>query len=259
MRGAVLRVLLAFVVLVVTGLGWTGWRIHSRLHPEPPDVAAVAGAAPTLTAHQQAAAFSDLLAAQLRAATPWAAFQDSSVADLCRTVLVAPRRSAAPQWSPVGCSRTTVVYVAFDGDLEQRLADLDRTMVGLRWTPGPSDGSDPGAGLVRQLHRDGPNSVAVHHHPTGAPPDDPAAAVLTVAVADRPAAGSGLPLVPGSWDDWHGVGDADGRPDPGRPNRSDRAVVLDWRRVDGIELSARAHARHRYLAAFGLSQVYTTV
>ncbi|MEU6234046.1 hypothetical protein [Kitasatospora sp. NPDC047058] len=253
---AVLGLVAAVAVISAGAFAWVMYDLSSL--PPAPNAHKLAEAADTRAARDRAVAFADEQTGRLRAAAPWAEVLDSSVADLCHAEAHSAGIGSKAVWSSVLCSRTTVLYAAFDGEIEPRLAELDRAVAGLGWKPRDVKG------LVEQLHY-------MHGPPGEASPEAAAAAEarpndvgvrfglaaqrgtqLTVAVGDR----RGLPLVGGSWDGWKSEHAVDGKPYTDRDN--ERAVYLDWRRVDGEALTAKAYAGHRYLVVIGVAQGYAT-
>ncbi|MEU1419552.1 hypothetical protein [Kitasatospora sp. NPDC005751] len=257
------RVLLTLSGVVVAGavilVAAVLWQLHDLTTvPPAPDASALARAADTRAARDRAVAFADEQTGLVRAAAPWAEALDSSVADLCEARAASGSFGSKPVWSGVMCRRTTVLYAAFDGEIEPRLAELDRALAGVGWKP-RSGGRD----LVRELHYQHspggdasaeqtaealarPNSVAVDHT-RGAGQNS---VTLTVAVAD----GKGLPRIRGSWDDSSTLRGPDAK--PYADGESERVVYQDWRRVDAEALQAKAYANHRYLLAIGVTQLY---
>lgn len=264
-RSGIRRVLLtllglvvAAAVIVVAVFAWAFYDLTTL--PKAPDAAGLARAADTREARDRAVAFADDHTARLKAAAPWAEVLDSSVADRCHAEARSESFGSKPAWSPVVCRRTTVLYAAFDGEIEQRLADLDRAAEGLGWKLRPD-----GKNLVQQLrhmHSPGgdataeqtaealarPNTVSVDH----VPGDGRKGVTLTVGVAD----GKGIPLVMGSWDDRTSLSGPDAKPYLDREH--ERVVYFDWRRVDAEGLKAKAYAGHRYVMAIGVTQTYAT-
>ncbi|TYC73557.1 hypothetical protein [Streptomyces sp. CB01881] len=264
-RAGIRRVLLTLLGLVVAVavvvVGLLAWAIHDLTTvPKAPDAAGLARSAETREARERAVAFADEQTARLRAAAPWAEVLDSSVADRCHAEARSGSFGGKPAWSGVTCRRTTVLYAAFDGEIEPRLAELDGAAAGLGWKPRPD-----GRTLVQQLrhmHSPGsdataeqtaealarPNAVGVDH----VPGDGRKGIALTVAVMD----GKGFPSVNGSWDDRPSLSGPDAKPYLDR--ESERVVYFDWRRVGAETLKAKAYAGHRYLMAIGVSQVYAS-
>ncbi|WP_194916804.1 hypothetical protein [Catenulispora rubra] len=127
-------------VILAVPLVWFGVSVFSsfqRMEPESqPDVVKAAQSATARSADQAVSAQVDSRVGQVRAALPWAAYLGTTVADVCQTVHT-PSGSfgARSTWSPVTCTRTDTVYEAFDGDLQQRLAQLDGVLGGAGWRP----------------------------------------------------------------------------------------------------------------------------
>jgi hypothetical protein len=256
-RGRVPRVTLVAVVALV---GLVAWLIFQALSPPaPPDVAAQANAPGTRTADQRAGAQQDSQLTQLRAQTPWADQLGRSVVDLCVTRLISGAVGSWGSWSPVSCQRTTTVYLAFDSDVQQRLAELDRTIGTLGWLP-PQAPQQPGL-LAQDRY--------LHQPPDGADPTQSAQAEarptdLAMYYVSRQAATAGLsvgvnpapvvPILPGNWDDWPGSHSPDAR--PYQNDELNRAVYFTWQPVNAPDLG-RATA-HRYIAAFAFRTTYYT-
>ncbi|MFF1908562.1 hypothetical protein [Kitasatospora sp. NPDC058218] len=238
-RAGIRRVMLTLLGMVAAGavifVAVVAWQVHDLTTvPHGPDAEALARSAATREARDRAVAFGDDQTARLRAAAPWAQVLDGSVADRCHAEARSGSFGGRPAWSPVVCRRTTVLYAAFDGEIEQRLADLDRAAEGLGWKVRPGDrnlvqqlryahspGSDATAEQTAQaLAR--PNSVSVDHVPA----DARRGITLTVGVAD----GRGLPWVKDSWDQQPSRSGADAKPYLDR--ESERVVYFDWRRAD---------------------------
>lgn len=219
-RGRTLRVVLVTVVVVV---GLVVWSIIRALSPpSPPDVSAQANASGTRGADQRAAALMDSQLQQLRARTPWADQLGRSVVDLCRTRLMSA--GVGGSWSPVSCQRTTTLYLAFDGQKSQRLAELDQILDAQGWQSPEQQGR--------------PTVLSVFYTSRHA-----ARADLMVGVSQ-------VPHVPiDDWVDWPGSA--------GKPYQNDdldRVVYLTWQPVNTQAL-VQATA-HRYVAAFAFRSTY---
>ncbi|SHN05324.1 Catechol 2,3-dioxygenase [Actinacidiphila paucisporea] len=109
------------------------WQVQHAWNRKPPDVAAFAARADTRAADKDAARADSAALAALKSALPWAVPLGTSVADSCATQQENPdigRRI----WAPVSCVRTTVAYVAFDGDIRSRLHQLDAALGSRSWT-----------------------------------------------------------------------------------------------------------------------------
>ncbi|WP_406202322.1 hypothetical protein OH807_23845 [Kitasatospora sp. NBC_01560] len=257
--------MLTLLGMVVAGavifVGVAAWQWHDLTTvPHGPDAQALARSAETREARDRAVAFGAEQTARLRAAAPWAEVLGDSVADRCHAEARSGSFGGKPAWSPVLCVRTTVLYAAFDGEIEPRLADLDGALAGLGWKA-RSDGRSlvqrlqrmhsPGADATAEQTAEAlarPNTVSVDH----VPGDGRKSTALTVGVADR----TGVPPVSGSWDNRPSLSGPDAK--PYLDEESERVVYLDWRRADIEAIKAKAYAGHRYLLAIGLTQTYAT-
>lgn len=249
------RVILVTVIAVVVLAVWSISRIFSP--PTPPDVDAQANAPGTRVADQGAEAQADYQLKQLRAQTSWADQLGRSVVDLCRSGLISGSFGSWGSWSPVSCQRTTIVYLAFDGDVQQRLAELDQTLDALGW-----QSRNPQQGLVAQdryMHQppygaDPAQSAQAEARPTDISVDyvsrQAATAALSVEVSQTPS----ILVLPGSWDDWSSAHSPDGR--PYQNDQFDRVVYVTWQPVNAPAL-VRTTA-HRYIAAFDFGTTYYT-
>jgi hypothetical protein len=130
-RGCGITVLVAGGVVCAVVLGMLWWIHRAWSHP-PPDVGAFAHSAATRAADASAARTSSARLEELASALPWAVPLGTSVADSCSTrnqnSFIGPRN-----WAPISCARSSVLYVAFDGDIRVRLHQLDAVLAGRQW------------------------------------------------------------------------------------------------------------------------------
>ncbi|WP_031522186.1 hypothetical protein [Streptomyces sp. NRRL F-5123] len=111
------------------------WYINEQLKPvPPPDVAAFAHSAPARAARAGAARSASADTAALAAALPGAEPLGTSVSDVCRSLESGAMFGGRSSWGPVQCTRATVAYVAFDGDIAARLRALDAVLAARGWT-----------------------------------------------------------------------------------------------------------------------------
>ncbi|MGF1426093.1 hypothetical protein [Kitasatospora sp. LaBMicrA B282] len=245
--------IIALVAVFVAWIGWGFWSLYERGHPDPPNVKAVAYAPAVRAADQQVTALMDSQLPQLRAQLPWAEPLASSLVDFCESdERFSGSFGGSDSWSPVVCRRVAVAYVGFDGDLQQRLTELDQTVAALGWSTGPTQG------LAAQFN-------AAHQPLPGVDPEaaaQAAAAQRFTVGADyrRSATGPGVtlsvevgrlpgpPHAPDSKDDqpWlAGVG-SDGK--AGSPD-----VYLTWQPVLAPDF---AKTGHQYVAAIDFHAFY---
>ncbi|MFJ9516994.1 hypothetical protein ACIRPK_01780 [Kitasatospora sp. NPDC101801] len=257
LRTLIRRVTLGVAVVgsVAVGLFW--WALLSLPgHAEPPDVTAMANAPATRAADQAAAELTDSQLGLLQARTPWAEQLGSSAADVCFSQSRSGSFGSGEHWDPVTCRRAGTSYLAFDGEIWQRLDDLDRTVAALGWTP------DGGAWLTdADRHLQAPDSPV---HPAATESAYPRKVpvrlylsytrmhtgplTLTIDVLELPAA----PATAGGRGSW-----ADARSPGGLPYRNDssaRAVYFTWRPVDPSALLGSTP--HHYVAAFSFDAKY---
>lgn len=157
----------------------------------------------------------------------------------------------ATEWTPITCARTSVLYVAFDGDLRTRLRRLDAVLAAQGWIDrgGASDTlsrSTPSPAVPQQPDTRPPTCLQKAYTPA---PQQPAtargwtAATLVVSVAEYPC----RPSVP--------TGDAQV---VGPPEKSsgEGVLYLEWRPLWTRTVTDRAYAAHRYVAVFSLTDHY---
>ncbi|WP_405020476.1 hypothetical protein OHV05_30120 [Kitasatospora sp. NBC_00070] len=257
LRTLIRRVTLGVAVVgsLVVGLFW--WALLSLPgDAEPPDVTAMANAPATRAADRAAAELTDSQLGLLHARTPWAEQLGTSAADLCFSRSWSGSFGSGERWDPVTCRRTGTTYLAFDGEIRQRLDELDHTVAALGWLP------DGGTWLTdADRHLQAPDSPA---HPAATESAHPRQVpvrlhlsytrlhtgplTLSIDVLEVPA----VPAGAGSWGSW-----ADTRSLGGMPHQNDssaRAVYLTWRPVDSTALLGST--AHRYVAAFSFDAKY---
>ncbi|MFG2949926.1 hypothetical protein [Streptomyces adustus] len=108
------------------------WQFHGALDRTPPDVGAFAHSAATRTAGATTARTSSARLTNLTSALPWAVPVGTSVADSCQTEDRNPFLGPA-SWAPINCVRSTVSYLAFDGDIRAHLHQLDAVLAEQEW------------------------------------------------------------------------------------------------------------------------------
>ncbi len=262
--GAAVTVLGVFGVLA----GWFGWSLHQAAHPTPPDVGAFARAAATREADRAVTTMTDSQINAFREATPWAAYVGESTVDVCQSQIRSAFVTFHPLWSPVSCARSTTLYLAFDGSLQQRLKQLDEvTQQSLRWQAPSSNGAGPAEGLAATLAYE-------RRPPDGAEPSQSAAASArpadisvryslptgsrtsgvsgpTVSVAQKPAELQ--------TDFWGGFAGLDGTAkQPYGNDADDRSVYLTWKPVPPKALAGTAYTSHGFLLSVSFTSSYAT-
>ncbi|MFE5137713.1 hypothetical protein ACFRDV_08540 [Streptomyces fagopyri] len=261
-RGCVGAVLVAVGVvcaLVLCAL----WQIHRTLDRTPPDVGAFAHAAATRTADAAAARTSSARLTSLMSALPWAVALGTSVADSCRTQDQNPFIGPA-RWAPINCVRSSVLYVAFDGDIRTHLHQLDAVLAEQEWV---GSGSSPNTltGMATWMSQAGgdPSPAASRRGSTEPPGSRPICLSTTYGPAtqkhDIPHGGPGvrlrvavaeLPCTPGA--------DTGDLQMGGTPEKFtvDGTVYLAWHPLSTDTVSRSARTAHRYVAAFSLVDSY---
>lgn len=233
--GQVLRVLAGVMITVVALFFLAIGLVASSLSsPAPPDVAAQANAPATRADDGFATARIDSQLTRLAADTSWADQLGTSVVDLCRSQFMAGW-FGPDHWQSVLCQRITTVYLAFDGDIKQRVADLRQTVsaLGQHWSP-----------FVEDTSLQPPIDVDLEYASASA-----AHADLTVRVGQVSEADPGAVSV-NSWDD------PSSRPPATRPFADEAPVYLTWHPVNAPAL-VRA-TTHRYVADFSFVTTYYT-
>lgn len=261
-RGCLITVLIA-VGVVAALLLCALWQIHRVLYRTPPDIGAFAHSAGTRTADADAARTSSARLTHLTSALPWAVPLGTSVADSCRTENQNAFFGPA-HWAPIHCERSSVLYLAFDGNIRTRLQRLDAVLAEQQWVGSDSSpntltwaatwssqaGGDPSPAAPQQGSTEPPGSQPICLSTTY----DPAAQKhgfpygglrvrLRVAVAE-------LPCTPRA-----DTGDIQMG---GRPEKSaaDGTVYLAWHPLATGTVSRSAYTAHRYVAAFSLVDSY---
>lgn len=259
--------LLVAVGLVFALLGYMMWDIHHRLNRPPPDVAAFARADTTRTASADAARTDSASLKKLAAAVPWAVPLGTSVADTCTSLEAGS--FGGRTWSPISCTRYTVLYVAFDGELNSRLHQLDAAIDAQGWAGAPSGGPPDTltamATWMGQVGGDPPSGKATPS-PTVSPPrqislfvrytlrsagglDTHASAAaphLQVGVAGR--------LNSPSAD----TGDIQALGGPPQKLGGEGIVYRAWHPLSTDAVARSAYAEHHYVVAFSITSRYIT-
>lgn len=232
------------------------------LRLEPPDVGAFAHSAATRAADTAAAQRSSAGLADLASPLPWAVPLGTSVAHSCRTQ---PQSSlfGKRNWDPVSCTRSSVLYVAFDGDIRTHLRQLDTVLARQEWLAGDPPqrtptgtaprlseaGGDPPPAVSEPGSTEPPSSRPIclsemygppHGFPRGGTGVRPRVAV---AVATRPCTPEA------------DTGDVQVSITPQR-STIDPAARLNWHPLSTRTVSATAFTTHRYAAAFSLVDAY---
>lgn len=239
------------------------WDIHRTLDRTPPDVGAFAHSADTRTAAAAAARSSSAFLTNLTSALPWAVPLGTSVADSCGTEDQNPFIGPA-HWAPINCVRSSVLYVAFDGDIRTRLHRLDAVLAAQKWAGSGTlphtltgmatwlsqAGGDPSPAAGQQGSTDPPGSqpvcVSTTYRPATQQQDTAHGGLgvrLRVSVAERPC----MP--------WTDTGDIQ-LGGPPKKSEADGTVYLAWHPVSTTAVSRSAYTAHRYVAAFSLADGY---
>ncbi|MFF7365265.1 hypothetical protein [Streptomyces sp. NPDC008125] len=261
-RGCVIAVLAAVgmvCALVLCAL----WQIHRTLDRTPPNVGAFAHSATTLTADAAAARTSSARLTNLTSALPWAVPLGTSVADSCQATDQNPFIGPA-HWAPINCVRSSVLYLAFDGDIRTHLHQLDAVLADQEWAGSGSSpntltgtatwmsqtGGDPSPAAPQQGSTDPPGSRPICLSTTYGPatqkhgiPHGGLDVRLRVAVAE-------LPCTPMAETGDIQIG--------GKLEKSavDGTVYLAWHPLVTDTVSRSAYTAHRYVAAFSLVDRY---
>ncbi|OIJ68344.1 hypothetical protein [Streptomyces mangrovisoli] len=239
------------------------WQLHRAVDRTPPDVGAFAHSATTRTAGAAAARTSSARLTKLTSALPWAVPLGTSVADSCQTEDRNPFLGSA-SWAPINCARSTVLYLAFDGDIRTRLHQLDAVLAQQRWV---GSGSSPNTltGMATWLSQAGgdPSPAASERGSTEPPGSRPICLSTTYGPAAQKHAvahgglGVGLHVAvaepPCTPDARTGDIQTAGGPEkyavPG-------TVYLTWHPLSTKTVSRCAYTAHRYVAAFSLVDGY---
>ncbi|MFI0898095.1 hypothetical protein [Streptomyces sp. NPDC020983] len=260
-RGCAFTVFCAVGVVMLLLLGGM-WYIHEQLKPPaPPDVAAFAHSAAARTAEAGAARAASADLAALTSAVPWAEPVGTSVSDVCRSVVSSAMFGSRARWSSTGCTRSTVAYVAFDGDIGSRLRSLDAVLGAQGWT---GEGAPP-ATLARAAAGDpaapAPSPGGASSSP-GAP--SPGWGRVSVLYTARPSAAIGDDTSPylrvsvagAPYDPQAITGDQQSAGSPPRRDTDQATVYVSWQPLSTHAVAQSAFAAHRYVAAFSLVAHY---
>ncbi|MFJ5262365.1 hypothetical protein ACIQAC_18050 [Streptomyces sp. NPDC088387] len=236
---------------------------HIERTSDPPDVGAFAHSAATRTAGEAAARKSSTRLTNLTSALSWAVPLGTSVADSCQTEDRNPF-FGPPHWAPINCVRSSVLYLAFDGNIRTRLHQLDAVLARQEWTGSGSlpntltgmatwmsqAGGDPSPAASRQGSTEPPGSQPICLSTTYGPvtqkrvlPHGGLGVRLSVAVAELPC----TPHVE--------TGDIQTDGMPVKATR-DGTAYLTWRPLSTDAVSRSAFTAHRYVAAFSLVDSY---
>ncbi|MEW2519032.1 hypothetical protein [Actinacidiphila alni] len=245
----------AMVVVVGAVVGGALWHFHRMVDRPPPDVAAFARSAATRRAGEDAAREGAARLGELRAALPWAVPVGTSVADSCRTLeegaMFGPRN-----WSPIRCTRNTVLYLAFDGDIRTRLRQLDAVLAEKKWA-GTDSGRNTLTAMATWLSEAGgdPSPSAAQRGSTEPPGSRPICLSTGYVRAARAAARTEVRL-------QAAVAEHPCRPEAstgdvqvnGPPEKfsAEGTYYVAWHPLWTRAVSRSAYADHRYLAAFSL-------
>ncbi|MFI9604469.1 hypothetical protein ACIHCX_32245 [Streptomyces sp. NPDC052043] len=236
------------------------WQLLDRT---PPNVGAFAHSAATRAADAAAARTSSARLTSLTSALPWAVPLGTSVADSCQTEDQHPFIGPA-DWAPINCVRSSVLYLAFDGDIRTHLHQLDGVLAEQAWV---GSGSSPNTltGTATWMSQAGgdPSPAASQRGSTEPPGSQPICLSTTYNPATQkhgiPHGGLGvrlrvavaeLPCTPSA-----DTGDIQ---ISGTPEKSgvDGTVYLAWHPLLTDTVSRSAYTAHRYVAAFSLVDSY---
>ncbi|MFG3585422.1 hypothetical protein [Streptomyces sp. NPDC047990] len=260
-HGRIVTVLLAFGVvcaLILCAL----WQIHRTLDRTPPNVGAFARSPATRTADAAAARKSSARLTQLTSALAWAVPLGTSTVDSCQTQNQNSFFGPA-HWAPINCVRSSVLYLAFDGDIRKRLHQFDATLAEQEWTSGSypntltematwlsQTGGDPSPAASQQGSTDPPGSQPICLSTVYIPatkqhslPYDRLGIRLRVAIAEQPC----IPMA-----------DTGGTPVDGTLKKSPigGTVYLAWHPLLTDAVSRSAYTGHHYVAAVSLVDRY---
>ncbi|MFB7334091.1 hypothetical protein ACFC00_20970 [Streptomyces adustus] len=262
---------MATVLLAVLVAGGVGcalvvcvlWQFHRALDRTPPDVGAFAHSAATRTAGAAAARTSSARMTNLTSALPWAVPLGTSVADSCRTEDQNPFLGPA-SWAPINCVRSTVLYLAFDGDIRTHLRQLDAVLAEQEWV-GSGSSLNTLTGMATWLSQTGgdPSPAASQRGSTEPPGSRPICLSTTYGPATQkravPHGGLGLRLqvavaeLPCTPSAETGDLQTDGRPEK---SPVEGTVYLTWHPLSTDTVSRSAYTAHRYVAALSLVDGY---
>ncbi|MFJ9544082.1 hypothetical protein ACIRPX_43720 [Streptomyces sp. NPDC101225] len=260
--GCLIAVLVAVGVVCALVLGAL-WQIHRTLDRTPPNVGAFAHSAATRTADAAAARMSSARLTNLTKALPWAVPLGTSEADSCQTEnqnsFIGPAR-----WAPINCARSSVLYLAFDGDIRTRLHQLDAVLAEQEWAgSGPSPNTLTGMATWMSQAGGDPSPDASQQGSTKPPGSRPICLSTTYSPATKKhdlrhgglgvrlrVAVAELPCTPtAETGDIQTGGTLEKYADDG-------TVYLAWHPLLTDTVSRSAYAAHRYVAAFSLVDSY---
>lgn len=258
-RGCGTAVLVALCAALALLIGGAVWLQHS-LDLTPPDGGPFARSDATRTADKAATQRSSARLQGLTAALPWAVPLGTSVVDSCETHDQNPFIGRS-DWSPFRCTRTSVLYVAFDGDIRARLRQLDAALAEKSWKT-----QNPLADMARYLEQTGedtPSPSSSEEGSTASPTPRPLCLSATYAPASQetalPPPGTGVRLQAAVAEHACPPFVSIGRFEPGDPPRKstdDGTVYLAWHPLSTTAVSTKAYTTHRYVASFALSDTY---
>lgn len=224
------------------------WYVQHSLDRTPPDIRPFAYSAATRTADAAAARRSSGHLTRLTSALPWAVPLGTSVADSCETENENPFLGRAV-WAPIHCARTSVLYLAFDGDIRTRLHQFDAALADQRWTstgtltqaalratdPSGTPSPAPQRTCLARAYLPAGQKDHFAHNGIGTQ--------MQVSVLERPC----TPMVT--------TGDLqiDATPQKSTP---DRTLYLTWHPLLTTAVLGTAYSTHRYVAAFSLTDSY---
>ncbi|MFF4897587.1 hypothetical protein [Streptomyces sp. NPDC001068] len=258
-RGCVIAVLVPVSLVCALVLR----QIHHTLDRTPPNVGAFAHSAATQTADAAAARTSSAGLTNLTAALPWAVPLGTSVADSCQTEDRNPFIGPA-RWAPINCVRSSVLYLAFDGNIRTHLRQLDAGLAEREWV---GSGSSPNTltGTATWMSQAGgePSPAGSQQGSTEPPGSQPTCLSTTYGPAtqkhDIPHGGLGvrlrvavaeLPCTPRAETGDIQLG--------GRLEKAavGGTVYLAWHPLLTDAVSRSAYTTHRYVVAFSLVDRY---
>ncbi|MGV9609218.1 hypothetical protein ACWDR2_36600 [Streptomyces sp. NPDC003631] len=258
-RGCLIAVLVAVGLVCALVL----WQIHRILDRTPPDVGAFAHSAATQTADAAAARTSSAGLTNLTAALPWAVPLGTSVADSCHTEDQNPFIGPA-HWAPINCVRSSVLYLAFDGNIRTHLHQLDAMLAEQKWVgSGLSPNTLTGMATWMSQAGGGPSPARSQQGSTDPPGSQPICLSTTYGPAtqkhDISYGGLGvrlrvavaeLPCTPRAETGDIQIG--------GRLEKAavDGTVYLAWHPLLTDTVSRSAYTTHRYVVAFSLVDSY---
>ncbi|MEV3910440.1 hypothetical protein [Streptomyces canus] len=239
------------------------WQIHRTWNRTPPDVGVFAHSAATRTADVAAARRSSARLTDLTSALSWAVPLGTSVADSCRTEDQNPFMGPA-RWAPVNCVRSSVLYLAFDGDIRTRLHQLDAVLAEQKWV-GSGQLPHTLTGMATWMSQaGGDQSPTVSQRGSTEPPGSQPICLSTSygpAMQQQELAHGGLGVrlrvsvaelpctPPADTGDIQLGGTLE-------KSATDGITYLTWHPLSTSAVSRSAYTAHRYLAAFSLVDSY---